>query len=185
MPLLHGVLDVYVHEATVSSSSPCPLRTAPRHCTCFPAHCYTHLAGHPRSFLGAAQNLSSTYRIQVVGCMKRYICCGALPALAGSCDPYLCLDVGQTRCVNTQQGEGNQSTTWSGDAAALLSTAKAAVCSTSCHNKTLSAHALAAVVRAAGGCARASLRPPTTLCGMSATRCTWLTRQTPSSCGSR
>jgi hypothetical protein len=29
--------------------------------------------------------------------MKRYICCGALPQLAGSCDPYLCLDVGKTR----------------------------------------------------------------------------------------
>lgn len=43
------------------------------------------------------QDLSSTYRIEVVGCMKRYICCGALPQLAGSCDPYLCLDVGNTR----------------------------------------------------------------------------------------
>jgi hypothetical protein len=45
------------------------------------------------------QDLTSTYRIQVVGCMKRYICCGALPQLSGSCDPYLCLDVGTTRYV--------------------------------------------------------------------------------------
>lgn len=49
------------------------------------------------------QDLASTYRIQVVGCMKRYICCGALPQLSGSCDPYLCLDVGRTRCATPAQ----------------------------------------------------------------------------------
>jgi hypothetical protein len=125
MPLLHGVLDVFVYEAKVSDSCPQPWETAPRHRTCcVPAPCSppSSTTTTPGHFVGAAQDLSSTYRIQVVGCMKRYICCGALPALAGSCDPYLCLDVGHTRCVNSNsRGWGHHNSTWL-DTAVLLST---------------------------------------------------------------
>jgi hypothetical protein len=44
-----------------------------------------------------AQGLPTTRKIQAVGALKRFVCCGMLPDLAGSCDPYLCLDVGSTR----------------------------------------------------------------------------------------
>lgn len=48
------------------------------------------------------------------GAVKRVICCGAGPHLVGSCDPYLCLDVGPTRrlrssfCNNTHNPVWNE-----------------------------------------------------------------------------
>eukprot|EP00879_Flechtneria_rotunda_P013406 GHRR01013996.1.p1 GENE.GHRR01013996.1~~GHRR01013996.1.p1 ORF type:complete len:724 (+),score=209.94 GHRR01013996.1:247-2418(+) len=59
-----------------------------------------------------AQNLPTTRRIQAVGCIKRYVCCGALPQLAGSCDPYLCLDVGNTRRVRSRFIQGTHNPVW-------------------------------------------------------------------------
>lgn len=73
MPLLHGALHVFAHEAT---------------------------------------HLAVTRRIRAVGCLKRYVCCGMLPELSGSCDPYLCLDVGSTRRLRTRFIVGTHNPQW-------------------------------------------------------------------------
>lgn len=49
-----------------------------------------------------ACDLVTTARIQTVGFLKKWVCCGMLPELSGSCDPYLCLDVGNTRRLRTR-----------------------------------------------------------------------------------
>lgn len=54
-------------------------------------HGVLHVTAHE------ARDLPTTRRIEAVGILKRFVCCGMLPELAGSCDPYLCLDVGHTR----------------------------------------------------------------------------------------
>eukprot|EP00879_Flechtneria_rotunda_P029307 GHRR01031655.1.p2 GENE.GHRR01031655.1~~GHRR01031655.1.p2 ORF type:complete len:100 (-),score=2.57 GHRR01031655.1:6-305(-) len=58
MVLLHGTLDVHVHEG---------------------------------------KDLPASIVTRTAGFLKRCICCNAGPELIGSCDPYLCLDVGNTR----------------------------------------------------------------------------------------
>jgi hypothetical protein len=44
-----------------------------------------------------AQDLPHSLINQAGGLVKKVLCCSAGPQLAGSCDPYLCLDVGKTR----------------------------------------------------------------------------------------
>lgn len=56
MVLLHGILDVTIHEA---------------------------------------KDLPVSFSNQATGFVKRVLCCGNLPELTGSVDPYVCLDVGK------------------------------------------------------------------------------------------
>lgn len=44
-----------------------------------------------------AKDLPHSLINQAGGLVKRVLCCNAGPSLVGSCDPYLCLDVGKTR----------------------------------------------------------------------------------------
>eukprot|EP00882_Tetradesmus_deserticola_P027813 GHRQ01030942.1.p1 GENE.GHRQ01030942.1~~GHRQ01030942.1.p1 ORF type:complete len:635 (+),score=207.60 GHRQ01030942.1:296-2200(+) len=70
------------------------------------------LHGALHVFAYQATNLAVTRRIQAVGCLKRYICCGMLPELSGSCDPYLCLDIGSTRRLRTRFIVGTHNPDW-------------------------------------------------------------------------
>eukprot|EP00882_Tetradesmus_deserticola_P024873 GHRQ01027215.1.p2 GENE.GHRQ01027215.1~~GHRQ01027215.1.p2 ORF type:complete len:112 (-),score=29.48 GHRQ01027215.1:318-653(-) len=70
------------------------------------------LHGALHVFVYQATNLAVTRRIQAVGCLKRYICCGMLPELSGSCDPYLCLDIGSTRRLRTRFIVGTHNPDW-------------------------------------------------------------------------
>lgn len=59
-----------------------------------------------------ACDIATTRRIQAVGCLKKYVCCGMLPELSGSCDPYLCLDVGSTRRLRTRFIPASHNPVW-------------------------------------------------------------------------
>lgn len=59
-----------------------------------------------------AVDLATTRGIQAVGCLKKYVCCGMLPDLAGSCDPYLRLNVGGTRRLHTRFIQSTQNPVW-------------------------------------------------------------------------
>lgn len=59
-----------------------------------------------------AVDIATTVRIKTVGFLKKYVCCGMLPELSGSCDPYLCLDVGSTRRLRTRIVAASQHPVW-------------------------------------------------------------------------
>lgn len=59
-----------------------------------------------------ACDIATTARIQTVGFLKKYVCCGMLPDLAGSCDPYFCLDVGNTRRLRTRFIHSTHNPVW-------------------------------------------------------------------------
>lgn len=73
MVLLHGVLDVTVHEG---------------------------------------RHLPASLMTQASGALKRIVCCGAGPQLLGSCDPYLCLDVGNTRRLRSSFCQSTHNPVW-------------------------------------------------------------------------
>jgi hypothetical protein len=59
-----------------------------------------------------ADNLPVTARIKATSFMKRYVCCGMLPDVVGSCDPYCCMDVGSTRRLRSTIKVGQTSPEW-------------------------------------------------------------------------
>ncbi|WIA08753.1 hypothetical protein OEZ85_008176 [Tetradesmus obliquus] len=73
MVLLHGILDVTIHEG---------------------------------------KDLPMSIANQATGFVKRVLCCNQLPELAGSVDPYVCLDVGSTRRLRSSICQSTNDPVW-------------------------------------------------------------------------
>jgi hypothetical protein len=73
MVLLHGILDVTIHEG---------------------------------------KDLPVSIANQATGFVKRVLCCNQLPELAGSVDPYVCLDVGNTRRLRSSICQSTNDPVW-------------------------------------------------------------------------
>jgi hypothetical protein len=81
MVLLHGTLDVIVHEA---------------------------------------QYLPTSLSTRVGSLVKHALCCGYGPALVGSLDPYVCLDVGTTRRLRSSVVRASRHPRWNERCQVLL-----------------------------------------------------------------
>lgn len=81
MVLLHGMLDVTIHEG---------------------------------------RNLPASFVTKAAGVMKRFVCCNAGPQLLGSCDPYVCIDVGNTRRLRSSFCQSTHNPTWNERAEVFL-----------------------------------------------------------------
>ena len=59
-----------------------------------------------------AENLPVTARIKATSFLKRYVCCGMLPDIVGSCDPYCTMSVGDTTRLRSSIMVGSTSPEW-------------------------------------------------------------------------
>jgi hypothetical protein len=63
-------------------------------------------------FVDRAEHLPTTFKTQCASFVKRVLCCGAGPALYGSCDPYAVLELQGTRRLRTSVLAGATSPEW-------------------------------------------------------------------------